>query len=332
MAAVLSNHGGFYATGAYIQECRRLGLRVLPPCVNRSELDFTAEDEGRAVRVGLREVAEVHTGTLESILAARERDGAFASLRDLLRRTRCRYTDLQVLALVGALDCFGFTRPQLLWLLQGEFAGSRGHSGFLQLDDGDGAELLAQLPPLADYDALTRCRLEVQYLGYGVEAHPLSFFLPHMGKLTAAEDLLRHAGKTVRLAGWCIATKRVATRQRVPVQERRDDASAAASTAPPARLRPSDELGLTSHEALNAPTVRVPTGRAMKFMSMEDLTGAYEAVLFPGAYERFAPIATRPGPFIVTGRVDAAYGSPMVNVSALELAESLRCSPKAPLL
>jgi DNA polymerase III alpha subunit len=67
-------------------------------------------------------------------------------------------------------------------------------------------------------------------------------------------------------------------------------------------------------------------------MSMEDLTGAYEAVLFPDAYERFAPIATRPGPFIVTGRVDAEYGSPTVNVSALELASSLPFTPKAPLL
>jgi len=330
MAGVLSNHGGFYATGVYIQECRRLGLRVLPPCVNRSDLDFTAEDEGRAVRVGLREIAGVHTATLESILAARERDGVFTSLRDLLRRTRCRYTDLQVLALVGALDCFGFTRPQLLWLLQCEFASSRGNGGFLELDDGDGAELLAQLPPLTDYAPLTRCRLEVQYLGYGVEAHPLTFFLPHMGELVAAEDLLRHAGKRVRLAGWCIATKRVETRKRVPVQERREASSA--SYAPVARLRPSDELGITGHEVLSAPTVRVPTGRAMKFMSMEDLTGTYEAVLFPEAYERFAPIATRPGPFIVTGRVDAEYGSPTVDVSTLELASGLRFSPKAPLL
>ena len=59
---------------------------------------------------------------------------------------------------------------------------------------------------------------------------------------------------------------------------------------------------------------------------------SYEAVLFPEAYERFAPIATRPGPFIVTGRVDAEYGSPTVDVSTLELVSGLRFSPKAPLL
>ncbi len=335
MAAVLSNHGGFYATSAYIQECRRRGLAIHPPCVNRSELDFTPEDEGRAVRVGLNEIGEVHAETVESIVAARHAAGPFSSLRDMLRRTRCRYSDLTVLALVGALDCFGFTRPQLLWLLQCEFAGSRARSGgYLKLDDGEGAELLAQLPPLADYDALTRCRLEVQYLGYGVGAHPLTFFLPHLGELVPASEMHQHVGEQVRMAGWCIATKRVAVRRRAKVREadERDDGgrdahpTAVRPAVPQAqgeRMRPSDDLGITGHEVLNSPTVRVPTGRAMKFMSMEDLTGTYEAVLFPDAYDKFAHIATRPGPFVVTGRVEEQLGGLAVNVSDLTLAGAI---------
>ncbi len=43
MAAVLSNGGGFYGPRAYLSECERLGLRVLPPDVNHSRLEFTAE-------------------------------------------------------------------------------------------------------------------------------------------------------------------------------------------------------------------------------------------------------------------------------------------------
>jgi hypothetical protein len=58
-------------------------------------------------------------------------------------------------------------------------------------------------------------------------------------------------------------------------------------------------------------------------MSMEDLTGTYEAVMFPDAYDSFAHIATRPGPFVVTGRVEEQLGGLAVNVSELALAGAI---------
>ena len=55
MAAVLSNGGGFYGAAAYIQECRRMGLRVLGPDVNESEMDYTGKTEGRHKAEGKRQ-------------------------------------------------------------------------------------------------------------------------------------------------------------------------------------------------------------------------------------------------------------------------------------
>ncbi len=62
-----------------------------------------------------------------------------------------------------------------------------------------------------------------------------------------------------------------------------------------------------------------PTRRAMKFMSMEDLTGTYEVTLFADAYARFAPLTRYAGPFLVTGRVEEQFDTYTVNATDLRL-------------
>ncbi len=228
-----------------------------------------------------------------------------------------------------ALDRLGFTRPQVSWLLQCEFANSKG-DGFLELDDGRGAELLEQLPPLADWDALRRCQMELEYLGYGAGAHPLAFFLPHMGSFTAPATCRSSAGARCGWRGgasarsaWTSGGVRRCARMTATARDAaRGDARSARADAmsidDDERVRPSDDLGITPR-ADSSPTVRVATGKRMKFMSMEDLTGTYEAVLFPDAYERFAHIASKPGPFTVIGRVEDNAGGINVNVRELTL-------------
>jgi DNA polymerase III alpha subunit len=64
---------------------------------------------------------------------------------------------------------------------------------------------------------------------------------------------------------------------------------------------------------------RVPTksGAWMKFLSLEDLTGTFEAVLFPDAYARHAEATLGPGPFLLDGKVEADHGVPSLTVTAL---------------
>ena len=93
---------------AAIAECRRLGIEVLPPDVERSELDFTVE--GDAIRFGLQAVKNVGQGAIESIIAARTADGPFRSLADLCARVDLRLVNrrvLESLVKVGALDRLG---------------------------------------------------------------------------------------------------------------------------------------------------------------------------------------------------------------------------------
>jgi len=109
MASVLSAfRSSEEKVAAAVAECRRLGIDVRPPDVARSAVEFTVEDE--AIRFGLLAVKNVGQGAIESIVAAREADGPFRSLSDFCTRIDLRLTNrkvLESLAKVGALAAFG---------------------------------------------------------------------------------------------------------------------------------------------------------------------------------------------------------------------------------
>src|SRR5512144_2068439 len=102
---------------AAVAECRRMGIEVLPPDVHRSHLEFTVE--GDAIRFGLLAVKNVGQGAIESIIAARDEGGPFRSLTDFCTRIDLRLANrkvLEALAKVGALSPFGHPSQILLGL------------------------------------------------------------------------------------------------------------------------------------------------------------------------------------------------------------------------
>ncbi len=99
---------------AAIAECRRMGIEVRPPDVHRSGVEFTVEDE--AIRFGLLAVKNVGQSAIESIIAAREADGGFTSLTEFCSRVDLRLLNkrvLESLIRVGAFKALG-TPDQLL--------------------------------------------------------------------------------------------------------------------------------------------------------------------------------------------------------------------------
>ena len=102
---------------AAVVECRRLGIEVRPPDVHRSGLGFTVE--GDSIRFGLLAVKNVGEGAIESIIAARESGGEFRSLTDFCSRVDVRLANrkvLESLAKVGALNMVGHPAQVLLGL------------------------------------------------------------------------------------------------------------------------------------------------------------------------------------------------------------------------
>jgi DNA polymerase III alpha subunit len=123
LTAFLLSETGYYPSRVYVEEARRMGVRILGPDVNRSGRGFQLElakgcgSTNAALRVGLGRARGLSNKALDSILEAREDSGPFLSLPDFLERSEVRKDEAETLIQVGAFDAFDRTRPELLWRL-----------------------------------------------------------------------------------------------------------------------------------------------------------------------------------------------------------------------
>jgi DNA-directed DNA polymerase III PolC len=281
MAAVLSNEGGFYTPAAYVSECRRLGLKILPPDINKSDRDYRAEGES-AIRIGLRFIANVSAAALDVVMKARE-CRPFDSLQDFLQRASISHEEILTLIKIGCFDFTGKKRTVLIALLDVLTHLQTYHAG-VDLFHVDLTRYEHSLKGVDDLLPEERLALEVELLGYYVDKHPLEYFprQVHHRSIVQAKDLARYKGQKVKMIGWLVSAKRIKTRSKV-----------------------------------NSEGEVVQEGRYMKFMTLEDLTGIYDTVLFPDIYERVASQTLSVGPFCLEGVVDGRYNT--VNVSRIEL-------------
>jgi DNA polymerase-3 subunit alpha len=170
----------------YLYACRGMDIRVLPPDVNGSEMDFApAPGAERAIRYGLSAVRNVGEGAVERVIDARRSKGVFTSFADFCRKVEPSVITKRVLeALIqaGAFDSLGYTRGGLLQQQEkvsapivaerkaeaaGQFSlfGGSGDAGAGEIDESvlDGPE----------FDKRTLLRLEKEMLGQFVTDHPL---------------------------------------------------------------------------------------------------------------------------------------------------------------
>lgn len=212
IAGVLSNEGGYYAPFAYIAEARRMGLTILPPDVNVSEVRYTGRD--RALRIGLMALKGFTAAGLAALVEARTQGGAFDSLDDLRRRAALAPGDLRVLVQGGACDTLahGMTRPQMMWRV--DLPWNRGE--VLALDETP----IGALPPLAEYDADRQLRDEYAVLGYLASCHPMALVADTTRAIhpVPATALQAHVGQLVTCVGMLTTGKPVHTIKDEPME------------------------------------------------------------------------------------------------------------------
>jgi error-prone DNA polymerase len=219
MAAVISNGGGYYSTFAYISEARRLGLQVLGPDVNASDINYQGKD--RTLRVGLMQLKGLSRDVQETIVRERRRSGPFRSLDDFCLRVNPEPATAKILVQSGTLDSIAgrLNRPQMLWRFYGERRDQAVGESFSLLPSG---AISVEWPEVQDYDHLTKLSHEHETLGFILSVHPLGLFSEKIAasgrRIVPANRLHQHVGRRVTLAAWSITGKEVITRTGDPME------------------------------------------------------------------------------------------------------------------
>ena len=214
-----------------VSDCNRMGIKVLPPDINKSHVEFSIEktDNGDAIRFGLSAIKNVGAGAVEPVIAARE-EGQFQSIADLCRRADLRSVNKKVmesLIKVGALDALGkrgvllASIDRILSLAQREHRLQE--TGQTTMFDLFGESVQTPLPELdlAGVDAPKSERLawEHELLGLYLSEHPFS---SASKKLAAMHTTLcgqideGMVGKSLTIAGMVSSVRHLFTRDSKP--------------------------------------------------------------------------------------------------------------------
>jgi DNA polymerase III subunit alpha len=201
MSALLTSEtGNSTKVVKYINECRDMGIKVLPPDVNKSGKDFTPDND--SIRFGLSAIKNVGGSAVESTIKAREEDGAFRSIYNFCERvdlTAVNRRMIESLIKAGAMDSLGGTRSQLFGAIDSAMeTGARtlrdrlsGQTGLFAMMAGTDEHADPPLPKLPDWSEREKLSGEKEMLGFYVTGHPLNEYIDKV------RDLATHNGETL---------------------------------------------------------------------------------------------------------------------------------------
>ncbi len=249
MTAIFNNDGGFYPRFAYLEEARRLGIKILPPDILKSDSLFTVENNG--IRVGLSFISELRRSTIQKIIKER-RQKDFRDFYDVILRTGMNQREAENLARCNGFRFFENSEAVILMKIKLFFKNHRRK----YLAEAFSTDL--NLPPYPKYRKILN---ELELLKFSVTAHPLSLFIENNPGIdfTQSVDLLQKKGEKVTVVGWVIMSRRLST---------------------------------SKHEY-------------MKFLTIEDLWGTIEVVLFPAVYQKFGRETNLSGPVQIIGQIQS---------------------------
>ena len=219
MASVISNGGGYYSTFGYISEAKRMGLRVLPPHINKSHIKYTGK--GKELRVGFMQIKDLSHEARKIIVREREKNGPFLSLQDFLHRTRphLHLQDVRVLIKAGCFDDLAAkeeegSREDFLWQALRFFAQKESSSSLFPVPE------VLHRKTGNRFSRHVMLEQEKEALGFLISVHPLEFYTGALKKMAYvhAKDLPRLVGKTVSIAGWLVTGKTVHTKEGDPMK------------------------------------------------------------------------------------------------------------------
>ncbi|HZO40541.1 MAG TPA: DNA polymerase III subunit alpha [Methylomirabilota bacterium] len=300
MAALLTSEmGDTDKIVKYIEECRAMGIQVVPPDVNVSAVQFSVA--GDTVRFGLAAIKNVGEAAMQSILKARSAEGSFKTLDDFCVRVDLRLVNRRVvesLIKAGAFDSLGLTRAHLLATTDTALESGQRQ----QRDRAEGQGSFFDMPAVAparpvtpteitpEWEADQRLAFEKEVLGFYISGHPLARYrdvVEPLGVTTTADLAAKGHGARVVLFGHANGLKETSTKG----------------------------------------------GNRMAFFTLEDMDGTVDITVFPEPFKTAAACLRSGEAVLVRGRVDDGDKGRVVlaeDVRLLEqaLAESAGSRPK----
>ncbi|MDP8265587.1 MAG: DNA polymerase III subunit alpha [Candidatus Aceula meridiana] len=270
----------------YVKESEAMGIKVLPPDVNKSRLEFGVEDD-KCIRFGLIAVKNIGGAAIESVIE-RRKDGPFINIFDFCKRVDLRTANRKVLESLircGAFDSFEGHRAQMMKAVDNALeSGARAQkeraTGQFSLFDMEGMEDFQSgvetLPTVKEWAKMKALADEKELLGFYVSGHPLAHYQVEIKEFTeySTKDLYRATdGQEVKLIGLINHVKKTNTRR---------------------------------------------TGERMAIIQFEDMEGEVEGVVFPSTYEAISGYLEDGSVVVLVGKVSFRDEAPKLIVNDIK--------------
>ena len=263
----------------YILTCRKMGIKILPPDINTGYGDFSVF-EG-CIRYGMNAVKSVGKPVIDTIISEREFNGEYTGLYDFAKRlapTNINKKAVDSLIKAGAMDSVPGNRaqkvisyPMVTAQLKDDLKNSvSGQLSFFDIaPEEQKADYSFRMPEVPEYGKEELLAFEKEVMGVYVSGHPLEDYIDIMDKLATAKSTDFMADEE---AGGCAI---------------------------------ADKAPATIGGMITDVTVKyTKTGSVMAFVTLEDLLGSVEVVVFPRDYERCKTILSVDSKVFISGRAD----------------------------
>ena len=261
----------------YLYSCRAMGIKVLPPDINCGQGEFTAE--GDCVRYGLYAIKSLGRPVIDNIIEERSIGGKYRTLTDFIERMSDRDINkraIENLIKAGACDTLDGTRKQMT-LVYASIADKAAHdrkstmagqmSLFDMVSDEEKKEYEIRYPDVGEFDKEVSLAFEKEVLGIYLSGHPLEEYMDKLSK-----------NATVNAIDFV-----------------RDEETQA--------VKVMDNSHVVVGGMIAAKTIKfTKNNKAMAFITIEDLTGSVEVIIFPRDYERYQRYINDDAKIFVIGR------------------------------
>lgn len=282
MTSVIENPG---KVSEYIYTCRQMGIEILPPDINKGEGSFSV-DNGN-IRYGLAAIKSIGKPVIQAILTEREARGEFKNMKDFIERLSGKEVNKRTIESFiksGAFDSLGGTRKQFMVIYvqildqvnqERKYSMTGQMSLFDMVDEDQKAEFDIPLPDVGEYEKETKLAFEKEVLGVYLSGHPMEEYeekwRKSISKTTLDFQLVEDTGHTKVLDG-------------------------------------AKEIigGMITDKTIKY----TKNNKVMAFVTLEDMLGSVEVVVFPKDYEKNQQYLNEDSKVFIKGRVSEEDDAP----------------------